>query len=143
VIPPNVEKLILKASGGNALAAKELAVVAEFFWQTQIQRLAADKVAAELKADEYVAQEIVIAQLRLQEISAIGSDTVILELRHTYEPRVTDWSVYWKYVLKTKDLSLVERRPGKAAIKERWEDGKEIPGVDKFPVYKLSKRKVA
>jgi hypothetical protein len=35
-------------------------------------------------------------------------------------------------------VKLSERRPGKAACKERWEAGEIIPGVEKFPVYKLT-----
>lgn len=134
--------LVTKAAGGDTLTAKELAAIADAFLAAQTERLKADKVAEALKAQETMYQSCVIEQLRKQEISAIGGTAVILELKDEDQPRVEDWALFQKYILKTKDFSLLERRPGKAAIKERWEDGKEVPGVSRFKVYKLSRRKV-
>lgn len=134
--------LLTKAAGGDTLTVKELAAIGDAFWETQVERLKADKVAEALKAKETLYQSCVIEQLRKQELSAIGGTAVILELKKDDQPKVEDWVVFQKYILKTKDFSLLERRPGKAAIKERWEDGKEVPGVSRFPVYKLSRRKV-
>jgi hypothetical protein len=60
----------------------------------------------------------------------------------THEPAVTSWPEFWEFIKKEDDSALFEKRPGRKAIKERWEAGEVIPGVSKFPVYKLSKQGV-
>jgi len=130
-------------SDTELLSASELAALADAYWQTKTKRLAADKVAAALKTDESAMEAKIIEQMLKQNISATGGKEVILTLPSPkYEPAVTDWGKYWQYAKEQDDPSLFERRPGRAAIKERWEDGLTVPGVEKFPVYKLSKQGV-
>jgi hypothetical protein len=45
-------------------------------------------------------------------------------------------------VLESKDLSLLERRVSKSAVKERWELEVEVPGITRMPVFKLNKSQV-
>lgn len=123
-----------------ALSAQELGALADEFWATKTKRLAADKVAKELKTAESVLEARLIEQMLRAQISSIGGKTVVLGLpTPTQEPVVTDWAEFWQFIKDQDDISLFEKRPGRAAIKERWESGETIPGVGKFPVYKLSK----
>jgi hypothetical protein len=46
------------------------------------------------------------------------------------------------HVLATGDFSVLQRRLSEGAIKERWHADEEVPGVIKFPVWKLSKQGV-
>lgn len=126
------------------ISASSLGELADFWLLTQNERLAADKVAAALKAKEEQAKQILLHQMQLQGITGIGGKTVRVGMdpEPEYQPHVKDWEAFYKYILKTKDFSLLERRPGKAACRERWADDKEVPGVEKFPVYKLTKQKV-
>ena len=55
---------------------------------------------------------------------------------------VKDWAAVYAHIVETKDFSLLEKRIGKAACKERWEQGVDVPGVEKFPVYKLHESEV-
>jgi hypothetical protein len=122
------------------LSAKELGVLADVFWATKNKRLAADKVAKALKTEESTLEAKLIEQMLRTSISSIGGKTVVLGLpTPTQEPVVSDWAEFWQFIKATDDISLFEKRPGRAAIKERWENGETIPGVGKFPVYKLSK----
>jgi hypothetical protein len=57
-------------------------------------------------------------------------------------PTVQDWQKLWDHIVETRDFSLLEKRVGKAAVKEHWSADEEVPGVIKFPVYKLSKSEV-
>lgn len=122
------------------LSAKALSLAADEYAAVRKQRLAADKVAAELKAKESALQGILIEQMRLQEITAIGGQTVKVSIpvEPDYTPAVEDWSKFYAYIKKNNAWELLERRPGRLACRERWEAGVTIPGVSKFPVYKLS-----
>lgn len=122
------------------LTATQLADKADEHWRVKTKRLAADKVAAALKTDESALEAAIISQMLHQKITSIGGKTVIYGLpKPTMEPIVSDWALYWAFIKQTDDISLFEKRPGRAAIKERWGLGETIPGVVPFAVYKLSK----
>ena len=57
-------------------------------------------------------------------------------------PTVKDWDAYYAFILKHKDFSLLQRRVGEAAVKERWEAGEKVPGVEPFTVIKVSVTKL-
>lgn len=141
---PTLEELVQQSADKKRLTAKELAMVADLWFDKYNARLDADKTAAKLKAVEQMAYALLIEQMRFQELTAIGGKKVRVSMdpNPDYQPHVKDWAAFYKYILMTEDFSLLERRPGRAAIKERWEDDKAVPGVEKFPVYKLSRNKV-
>ena len=123
--------------------ATQLGELSDAFWDVKNMRLAADKEAKRLKTQESMAEARLIECMLRQEISAVGGKNVIFTMgAPTQEPAVTDWQAFWSFIKEVDDMSLFEKRPGRAAIKERWEAGQTIPGVSKFPVYKLSKQGV-
>jgi len=124
----------------KALSATELGKLADKHAGIKVKRLAADKVAKNLKTDESSIEATLIEQFLRQKITSIGGKVVIYSLpTPTMEPIVKSWPEFWAFIKETDDISLFEKRPGRAAIKERWGLGQTIPGVDSFPVYKLSK----
>lgn len=139
-----VQAAVELTAAGDKLSAKSLADIADIWFTTLRQRLDADKVAKNLKSLETAAYEVLVAQMRLQGLTSIGGAKVRVGMdpEPDYQPHVKDWPKFYEYILETQDFSLLERRPGKAAIKERWEDDKAVPGVEKFPVYKLTRNEV-
>ena len=130
-------------SNNERLGVAELTKLSDVFFQLHKKRLALDKEAAELKKAEELAHALLVQQMLEQDLTALGGKTVKLELPPPrMEPHVKDWDKFYAYILKTKDFSLLERRPGKAACRERWDDNVVVPGVEQFPVYRLSKSEV-
>jgi 3-polyprenyl-4-hydroxybenzoate decarboxylase len=122
------------------LSPKQLGEHADEYKKVRDERLAADKVVKELAAREQAIYAMLVQQMRLQEITSVGGKvaTVSIPVDPENVPAVTDWSAYWQYAKENNAPEMFERRPGKAACKERWEAGEIIPGVEKFPVYKLT-----
>jgi hypothetical protein len=58
-------------------------------------------------------------------------------------PSCKNWPLFYKHILKTKDFSLLGRRLADSAIKEQWENGKKIPGVEAFNYKSVSVTKKA
>jgi hypothetical protein len=58
-------------------------------------------------------------------------------------PVIQDWAAFTRYVARTKQFDLIQRRLGEGAIKARWEDKKTVPGVGVFTRIGLSVTKVA
>lgn len=127
-----------------AMSPAELSALADHYWTTREQRLAADKVAAELKTEESRAEALLIQEMRANNLTAVGGQKVRLSIPTVPDmvPTVTDWEALRAHILKTGDFSLLEKRVGKAAVKERWDADVDIPGVVGYPVFKLSKSKV-
>jgi hypothetical protein len=129
--------------GSETLSAQELGLLCDEFWAVKTDRLAQDKIAKTLKTAEDALQAKLIEQFLRQGISASGGKTIILTMpAPKEEPVVQDWQAFWQFIKSQDDMSLFEKRPGRAAIKERWASGESIPGVGKFPVYTLSKQGV-
>jgi hypothetical protein len=126
----------------KALPADALATLADEYAAARAARLAADRAAEELKKKEVAASTQLIAQLRLQSITSIGGKAARATLAKNEVPHVKDWDAFYAHIAKTKQFDLLERRPGKLACSSRWEDGVEIPGVEKFPVYTITLSKV-
>ena len=123
-------------------SAAELAATADLWFAKRAERLAADKVAAELKTEESALEADIIDQMLKSQVSAVGGKDVVTYLpAPKLEPVKKDWQKFWQFVMETGDSSLIEQRIGRLAIKERWANGETIPGVDSFPVYKLSRSK--
>lgn len=134
---------LVQTAQERPLTAQELGLLSDLYSQFRKDRLAADKVAAELKTKESKAEALLIEQMLKQEITAAGGKTLRVSLAGPdYVPHVVDWTVFYNHILETGDFSFLERRPGKAACRERWEAGIQVPGVEKFPVYKLSRNEV-
>jgi hypothetical protein len=124
------------------LTSKQLADIADLYWLKRTERLAADKVAAALAAEENKAKATLIEQFLLQDITAIGGKAVRLAIKKDFVPAVKDWSKLYDYIKQNNAFELLEKRPGRLACKERWEHGEIIPGVEQFPSYSLSKEGV-
>lgn len=124
-----------------SMSATELAALADHYWATRAKRLAADKVAEELKAEESRTEATLIKEMQEQNITAIGGQTVRLALPTVpeYVPAVKDWDAVYRHIIATGDFSLLHKRIGANAVKERWDAGETLPGIEKWPVYKLSK----
>ena len=123
------------------MKAAEMAELADAYWVAYQARLKADKEAKALKVKESALEAQILESLRTDNITGIGGKLVMLTIPKVpdYVPTVSDWQVFSELILSSKDLSLLERRVGKAAVKERWDANVEVPGVVKFPVYKLHK----
>lgn len=51
---------------------------------------------------------------------------------------VKDWDALYKHVARTKSFDLLQRRVSDAAVKARWDDQKQVPGVEAFTVVSVS-----
>jgi len=122
--------------------ATELANLVDHWWATKEKRLAADKVAAALKEEEQRAQATILEEMQKQEITSIGGKLVGVRLKTDTVPVAKDWDAIFQECQRTGDFSILQRRLSAEAVKERWQAGVDVPGVEAFPIYKLAKQGV-
>lgn len=126
-----------------ALSMKELAAIADEFEATREQRLALDKKAAALKKKEVELQNILIDNISKADATGVAGKTVRVSVVTEDVPVIEDREAFRKYINRTKHFELMQAlKPAAAAIKERWEQGKPVPGIGKFTKVKLSRSKL-
>lgn len=109
-----------------------------------LRKLAADaqKKVDLLKEEEKAIREHVINKLPKSEASGVAGKSARVTVVEREVPCVEDWDAFWKSFRKSRDRDLLQRRLSDAAITERWEAGKQVPGVGKFKYKTLSVNKV-
>jgi len=65
-----------------------------------------------------------------------------VEVKTFAEPQVEDWDKFYAHIKKKGEFDLLSRALGKKAIEERWEHGKEVPGIGHYEGKKISLTKV-
>ena len=125
------------------LEQDELNELAALWQAATAERLELDRKSKKLKDQETIASTVMIQAMRLSKATATTPTHVVsVNQAPEYVPHVMDWEAYWAFIHNTNDFSLLEKRPGKAACQERWDQGMTIPGVEKYPVYKLTVSKL-
>ena len=122
------------------LTAAELTELLIIQDTAEVQRMDLDRKSRELKKTEDAAESLLIDQIRKNRVLNVLSDGLTVSLvGPTYKPHVQEWAKFYAFILANEAFSLLERRPAAKAITERWDDNQIVPGVEKFPVYTLSK----
>jgi hypothetical protein len=122
---------------------KSMGACADLLFEVREQRLAADKVAAALKADEELIKTHIIDNLDKGSTGAAGKHhrvQVVRKRKHVVNPE--HWPNFFGWVSKNKAWDVLQRRINEEAIKARIESGKKIPGVEPFDYVAVSLTKV-
>lgn len=101
-------------------------------------RLAEQKKVDAIDAEECALKEHIINALPKSEASGVAGRVARVAVMTKVVAQVQDWDALYKYVARTKQFDLLQRRVSDAAVKARWEDGKAVPGVDKFNAVTVS-----
>lgn len=116
---------------------KSMAACADLLYDLRQERLAADKIAAAKKADEQALIDHIINSLPKDSGGAVGKHHKI-ETYNDEKLVVKDWDKLYGYIKKFGKFELLQRRLGETACQELLDDGKKVPGVEKFVVVKVS-----
>jgi hypothetical protein len=109
-------------------------------------RLGRQKYAAleqEEKDQEHLIEEKILAMFDKNTLEGAKGKNAQSSIKRSEVPTLKDWNKFEKYLKKTGELDLLQRRLSVDACRERWEAKKAIPGVEAFTVVKLvtTKRK--
>ncbi len=121
---------------------KALGACADKLFELRNKRLAEQKKVDEIAAEESALKNHIIENLPKSEASGVAGKLARVTVVTKQVPQVKDWDAFYKYVKKTGSFDLIQKRLTDAAIKERWEAGKEVPGVEHFNAVSVSINKV-
>lgn len=121
---------------------KAMGACADRLYQLRQKRLEMQKEVGKVAAEESALKEHIINTLPKSEASGVAGKLARVTVVTKEIPKVEDWDAFYKYVKKTGNFDLMQRRLTDAAVKERWEAGKEVPGVGHFNAVSISINKV-
>jgi hypothetical protein len=134
-----VDKLAAKAP--KLKIPKSLGACADKLFELKQDRLALEKVVDAMKANETALTDHIINNLPKGDTGACGKHHKAVVVTEDI-PRAEDWDKVYAYIKKHNAFELLQRRLNSAAVKERLEDGKKVPGVGSFTAVKVSLTKV-
>lgn len=121
---------------------KTMGACADRIYELRRTRLDAQKEVDKIAAEEAALKEHIINSLPKSEASGVAGKVARVTVVTKELPQVKDWEAFYKYVKRTGSFDLMQRRLTDSAVKERWEAGKEIPGVEHFNAVTISINKV-
>lgn len=121
---------------------KALGACADKLFELRNKRLEMQKAVDAVAAEESALKNHIIENLPKSEASGVAGKLARVTVVTKQVPQVKDWDAFYKYVKKTGSFDLMQKRLTDAAIKERWEAGKEVPGVEHFNAVSVSINKV-
>jgi len=126
---------------------KTLAACADELYTTRQARFTLQKQVEALVARESALSEELIKKLPKSQASGIAGKVARATIESKLVCQVVDWDKVNAYIVKNakKDpgvFALYQRRIGEAAVKEMWQAGKEVPGVEPMEIPRVSLNKL-
>lgn len=88
-------------------------------------------------------EEHFVQTLKLGESSGVQGKKSRVQVTENIIPVVDDWTKFYAHIKKKGEFDLLNRAPNRAAIQERWDAKKQIPGIGKFHAKKVSCTKLS
>ena len=110
----------------------------DLLYSLRAARLEAEKKIKEMKSDELALKVQILRMLEATGLDGAKGKAATAAVVYEELPVVKDWDELWDYVEATDSRDLLQRRISVTAIRDRWNAGKIIPGIDKFNSTDLS-----
>ena len=123
----------------NAQAMGELA---DEWWTLRASRLAIEKEVARIREQESRAKSALLQSLTENKVTSVGGQKVRVTHVVKDKPSVNDWEEVYSYIRETGSFDIFQRRIGERAVKDRWDDGVKIPGIESYPIDEISYSKM-
>jgi hypothetical protein len=121
---------------------KTMGACADKLFELRNKRLAIQKVADEIEEEEKALKNHIINNLPKSEASGVAGKLARVTIVSKDVPQVKDWDALYRYIKKTNSFEILQRRLSDVAVKERWSEDKEVPGVEHFTAITVSINKL-
>ena len=120
---------------------KALGACADRLFTVRQLRLKLQKDVDAVAEEERALKEHLINTLPKSEASGVAGKLCRVAVVDKEVPRIGDWSKFYEFVKESGQFDLLQRRLSDTAIAARWEEGEEVPGVERFhvPVVSINK----
>ena len=112
--------------------------VIDHLYALRAERVVLNKKVDDMKRLEAKLRGIIISRLKIAELDGGKGKAATASITTDKQARITNWTEFWDYCVENNARDLVQKRPAILAIKARWEDGTDIPGLEPVEVEDLS-----
>lgn len=94
--------------------------------------------------DDYIEPAVKLLEEYFVQTLAVGASSGVqgmksrVQITESQIPVVKDWDKFYAHIARTKSFELLNRAVNRTAVTERWDNKKQVPGVDKFIAKKVS-----
>lgn len=121
----------------------KLGACADRLYKLRETRLALNRKAADLESEEKALKAYIIDTLPMSQASGISGKLVRVSVTKKEIPIVTDQEKFRKYMNRTHRWDLANKlQPSAPAVRDLWDEGRDVSGLDKFTVKSLSMNKL-
>lgn len=121
---------------------KTMGACADKLYQLREKRLEEQKKVDVIEEEEKALKEHLIQNLPKSEASGVAGKLARVTIVTKIVPQVEDWDKFYAHIKKKGEFDLMQRRVSDTAVKERWDAGKQVPGVKTFNALTVSINKV-
>lgn len=124
------------------LTTNDLAAKADAYYGKREARLTLQKTVNALEEEEKALKAELLEALTASTTSGVSGVRCYVQAVMKQKPDVLDSEAFREHVRSTGEFDLMIVRTNEKAIKERWDAGKEVPGVGSVTVMDLSIHKL-
>jgi len=115
----------------------DLKATARKYEYAKAERLAADRVARDLKTKEDELHAAIVHHCSTNGGAGVDMGDVLVEYSAVDQPVGEDWPAIHQYIRDNDAIDLLHKRLTVTAVKLRWDDDVEIPGIGRKLVEKI------
>lgn len=122
--------------------AKTQGARADLYYEMNNKRLELNRQAKTIEDFTAKLGKWFIQELPDKDSTGVAGKVARIQVKDDTVPRVMDWSKFYAHIKKNNAFELLNRAVNAKSVKERWDNKKQVPGVDKFSIKKISITKV-
>jgi hypothetical protein len=119
---------------------KNIGACIDQLYELRQKRLKIEKSAKDIDKLEGALEEHIIANFDKTELDGARGRAAQSTVERTTVGTIKDFDLFWPYAKKHPEV--MQRRLNNKALRERWDAGKTVPGIEKFTKIKLHTTKV-
>lgn len=113
------------------------------YYKMRAKRLEHERKIDDMKKEERELKAQLIMQLGAHGLDRAAGKSASVSVSTKLCPRVESWPEAYEWLRENDCLHLLQKRWNESALREMWEDGKKVPGVQPEPVVDLHLSKLA
>ena len=121
---------------------KTLGACADKLYALREKRASAQRIVDGIEAEEKALKEHLIETLPKSEVEGVTGKVAKVKILRKAIPQVRDYDAFYKFVKQTSGFDMLQKRLNIAAVQERLDAGKRVPGIEIFTAVMISLTKV-
>lgn len=119
-----------------------IGLTADAYSEVRELRLAMQKIVEAVKDRENELKESIIQRLSKSDDTGAAGKKYRAQIVTKEVPTLKDWDALTKFIVQENRFDLIYKRIAEKPIRDMWEHGEAVPGVESFNVVEVSITKI-